>query len=374
MMMNNPGRGARRALSASIMMFAAWGCAEDIHDAPVYHISQCARAALIDAENGRRIVGAEDFAIDRDRRILYVSAYDRRAVERAVRNRAFMLPEGGVYRVSVDDLAPADGRLVAATPIVDRDSIPGGLRPHGVDYDHATGEISFVNRSYQKIHGRWRMTPRIERAGANGETVMAATRRAPCAANDLVARSGAEFVSMDHAACGWRGAAEDLFGLARSGVVAANGEPAFAGARFANGVALTSAGDLVVAGTRDNALHLLPDADAEAPETIELPGGPDNLTIADDGSLIAAVHPSLILLALDRKLKIGRAGSRIVKVNPESGAVSTLYDDPDGVVYSAATVGAEIGGLLIAGSVTDSGLLVCRKTERRVAQIDAVAQ
>ena len=67
-----------------------------------------------------------------------------------------------------------------------------------------------------------------------------------------------------------------------------------------------------------------------------------------------------MLMALHRRLGIGRAPSRIIKANPQTGAVEILFDDPDGALFSAATVAVEWAGALIAGSVTDEGLLVCR--------------
>lgn len=386
--LNRAQRLARRSGAMALVMGLAvllQSCTQPITDQPLYDTAACKRIALLDTQNGAVITGAEDIAYDRLRSMLYVSAYDRRAVERAAKRKAFIIPEGGVYRVALNDLLHDDGRLVGAEPIVDRQSVAGGLRPHGVAYDESSGEIAFINRAYQKLNGAWRMTPRIERVGALGEVFVGRDMDAPCAANDLVANHDDHLISVDHGACGWRAGLEDVFGFAKSGVVNDQGASVFTSAKFANGVVRLPDGALALAGTRDMAVHILArDGDIlKVAKRIDLPGGPDNLSVNDEGDIVAAVHPSLIRLALDRKLKIGRAPSRIVKTSPKTGKVTILIDDAEGEVFSAATVAVETPGvingnrrekLLIAGSVTDAGLLVCRRDEAIPARVVATAR
>ncbi|MEO1001460.1 MAG: hypothetical protein AAFW69_12805, partial [Pseudomonadota bacterium] len=73
--------------------------------------------------------------------------------------------------------------------------------------------------------------------------------------------------------------------------------------------------------------------------------------------LPVALHPSLSRLALHRFGWMGRAPSRVVRV--EDGAVEVLFDDPRGRLYSAATVAAQQGDRLVIGSVTEDALLIC---------------
>ncbi|MEL7489046.1 MAG: hypothetical protein AAGJ87_17765 [Pseudomonadota bacterium] len=162
-------------------------------------------------------------------------------------------------------------------------------------------------------------------------------------------------------ALGTGAAAEDIFALKRSGV-ARDGEAVFDAARFANGLARTRRGDLVLAATRDKALVVLmqtTDGFGEA-RKIALPGGPDNLTEAADGGVIAAVHPSLLRMGLHRKAGIGGAPSRVVKADVGNGDVSLLFDDRKGALFNGATVAVETNDTLIVGSATDDGVLVCR--------------
>lgn len=346
-----------------------------------YDLAHCARATLIDVSNGARVVGAEDLAVDRAARRLIVSAYDRRAAERAARRGAFLVPEGGVYAVDLVELLARDGRLVPARPLAPPSRFAGGLRPHGLSFDPAAREIAFVNRSYQKIDRRWRMTPRLERIGANGEVVFGGEAPAGCAANDLASVGGAALVTFDHGACGWRAAMEDVFALKRSGVANDDGARLFDGVQYANGIAVAAdaAGEatLAVAATREAAILRLASTGGDLAsgerlrqvERIDTPGGPDNLTVSPDGGVVAAVHPSLWRLALHRKLGIGDAPSRVVKVDVGGARVEPLLDDPTGATFAGATVAVELGpswgGALVVGSATDAGLLVCRAPVER---------
>lgn len=330
---------------------------------PQYSLEQCRRVAIYNAVDGALITGAEDMAIDRKGARLFISAYDRRASEKAARNKAAAIPQGGVYAVAISDILNARDNALSIRPMVQHSEVGGGLRPHGLTFDEAAGEVVFINRSYQRINHRWRMTPRIERIGAYGEAFMGRSEKAPCAANDIVSVAGRTLTSFDHGDCNWRAGLEDVFALKRSGV-AGGDDVLFEKARFANGLTRTLGGELVVAATREKALLVMKEnaAALEPGRRIALPGGPDNLTLASDGGVVAAVHPSLMKMGMHRKLGIGRAPSRIVKADTDNGRVTLLYDDPKGALFTAATVAVEWDDALIAGSVTDSGVLVCQKT------------
>lgn len=356
----------RLGLPSTFVIFAsaaiaAAGCSGKAATGARYQSEQCRRVALLDVATGKTIRGAEDIAVDAGRDRLYVSAYDRRSVERAVRRKAFSIPEGGVYSVSLSGLL-GSGDEAPATPVVRADEIAGGLRPHGISFNPEIGEIAFINRGYQRIDDRWRMTPRIERIGVDGEAIVGEDNQTPCAANDLLDEPSQALISFDHERCDWRSGLEDALSLHRSGVAADDGARLFDAALFANGIARTEDGRIALAATREKALLLMDERGEglKVSSRIALPGGPDNLTVSADGGVVAAVHPSLLLMGLDRRLALGAAPSRIVKADPNSGGVEVLFDDPGGALFSAATVAAEWRGALIAGSVVDEGLLVCR--------------
>jgi hypothetical protein len=339
----------------------AAGCSAQTAGEAEYPSTNCSRVALIDSATGASVRGAEDLDIDAARGRLIVSAYDRRAAEKAAHGPSTP-PEGGLYVVRLERLGGAEA---AATPLVPPGAIAGGLRPHGVAYISTADEIAFVNRAYAREGRGWRLAPRIERVGAaDGSRLDPLT--AHCAANDLVATEAGLLVTFDHGACDWRAGLEDVLSLRRAGVVpTTGGEPLFSGASYANGVIAAADGALALAATRENALLMLrlsEDGAWRASSRVKLPGGPDNLTRGDSGRIIAAVHPSTLRLAAARKLGLGKASSRIVAIDPATGGVALLFDDPTGKVFSAATVAVEREGALILGSVLEEGLLVCRRS------------
>lgn len=355
-------KGMQLRALCGISLLALAACGGERLGAPKYAADQCRRVALIDTVSGQAIIGAEDFALDRDGDRLFISAYDRRAVEKAARKNADSLPQGGVYVLPLTRLFESETQVANADPLVSPNDLAGGLRPHGLAYDEANRELIFINRTYRR-NGKWKMTPRLQRIGANGEVFVGEATDAPCAANDVLATGDRTFASFDHGACGWRAGLENAFRLKRSGLATGEGERLFEGAAFANGLVVTLGGEIIMAATRENALLLLKENDDHAVETgrIALPGGPDNLTLSHDGGVVAAVHPSLRRLAFNRRLGIGRAPSRIVKADPDTGRVELLFDDAAGDLFSAATVGVETAKGLVAGSVTDDGVLVCKE-------------
>ncbi len=355
------GRMQLRLLSVMALLLAG-ACADEHIGAAQYGPDQCRRLAVIDTVTGDHLHGAEDFALDARRGRLFISAYDRRAVEKASRRRRAAIPSGGVYAVTLSDVFDPDAESVTASPLAAPGDVAGGLRPHGIAYDARNNELVFINRTYQRINNKWLMTPRLQRIGANGEMFVGAVRDAPCAANDVLMTEQQTFTSFDHGACNWRAGLEDIFNLKRSGLVSDDGKSIFSDAAFANGLTQTKAGDIVMAATREKVLIIFSEQSGGVSEKarIAMPGGPDNLSISYDGGIVAAAHPSLWRLGLNRKLGVGKAPSRIVKADPETGAIKTLFDDPAGKLLSAATVAIETNEGLVAGSVTDKGILVCR--------------
>lgn len=363
----------RRAVFATAAVLLLGSCGRGDLGAPVYAADQCRRVAVLDGETGAPLRGAEDMALDAARGLLIISAYDRRAVEKAARQGKAEPPDGGVYVVPLSELFASADASIRATSLIDPETIEGGLRPHGVGYDAESGTLAFVNRAYDDRDGKWRMTPRLERVTLDGERLAEAAPAnvksgvLSCAANDVLLTEQKVFTSFDHGACGWRGGLEQVFNLKRSGLALDGVGPVYAKAGFANGLTLTTDGAIVMAATRENALIFFTaqSGGVEEDRRMRIPGGPDNLTLSHDGGVVAAAHPSMLRLALNRKLGVGRAPSRIVKADPETGATTLLFDDPSGRLFSAATVAIEAametGAGLVAGSVTDEGVLVCSK-------------
>ncbi len=356
------GKMRPEILGAAVLFFLG-GCArEEIADVR-YRADECKRVALIDVETGASISGAEDFAYDGAGKRLFFSAYDRRAAEKAAKRRQLTIPNGGVYSAALSDIFTVGASSISAKPLTAPGDIAGGLRPHGISYDAHNDELVFINRTYQRLNNKWEMLPRLQRIGAGGDAFAGAVDDAPCAANDVLVTMQQTFTSFDHGRCDWRAGIEDIFNLKRSGLALGRDRRVYDRAGFANGLAQTADGMIAMAATRENTILLLKERSGAVEEfaRFDIPGGPDNLSIAGDGDIVAAVHPSLWRLGLNRKMGVGKAPSRIVKVNPDTGAIEILFDDPAGRLFSAATIAVETPYGLVAGSVTDEGVLVCRE-------------
>lgn len=326
---------------------------------PRFALEQCARTTLIDRQSGREIVGAEDLDVDRAGGRLFISAYDRKAVERAAKQRTAVIPKGGLYVVSLDDLAGRN-KEIRARSIVDSESVNGGLRPHGIAYDEATGDLTFVNRGYAKYQRQWRLQAEVLTLASSGE--WAAAHPVKCSANDLTILDGRPLITLDHGGCGFSAGMEDVLGLKRARLVEAGGESVVEGLGLANGVVAVPGGLVFVAATRERALYPITVGRnrAERHKAIPLGAAPDNLSLSDEGAIIAAVHPSLLAIGLQRRLGAGRSPSRIIEIVPETGDKALLFDDREASLISAATAAISTNGLLVIGSVVDAGIVVCR--------------
>ncbi|GJL93914.1 MAG: hypothetical protein DHS20C05_03190 [Hyphococcus sp.] len=343
-------------LGLGVFLLAACGGA---HTPAKYSLSQCSRLGLTDAVSGETIRGVEDFAVDWESQTIFLSAYDRRAVEKAARDRAETLPQGGIYAVLIDEVFDREKDTLSISPLIAEDKFPGGLRPHGISFDADTQELLFINRSYRQQGRRWIMAPNVHRISLQGEAVISLSETTHCAANNLFKSSDSIYVSFDHQFCDWRGVFENIFGLRQSGFLKQTDDVILSKMKYANGITQISDEHIFIAATREKKLYKVDLETGKILYRYKVPGGPDNITIGYDDNAITALHPSLIKLAMNRKLGIGKAPSRIMKLNPVTDKTIMLFDDAKGAFFSAATVGVETERGLIAGSVTDDGILVC---------------
>ncbi|TWA76562.1 sugar lactone lactonase YvrE [Azospirillum brasilense] len=308
------------------------------------HPAQSACRAVSVTANGAPVIGIEDMALDAARGQAVLSAYDRRAGTR-----------GGLYLL---DLHTLDAPAVAAIPLAT------GLSPAGIDLRAEPDGT----RSLLVISRREDGSATVERYRLDGATLThQGTTAGPllCRANDVAFLDGDRFLfTSSHGGCGWGAVIQDNVLGGRHGFVGLveTNEPRvlIGGIGFANGLFPDPSHDrLTVAATREDALLVYRLSEPQSPpQRIAVPGGPDNLTMAPDGRLLVALHPSPFRLALHRYGWPGGAAvpTRIAAVGPAGTAI--LLDE-DGQRFSAATVAVSWNGRLIVGSVTAPGLLVC---------------
>lgn len=314
------------------------------------------RAVAVVAQ-GRPVVGIEDLVVDEALGQAVLSAYDRGADPEKAGGGLFLLP-----------LAALAGARAEAVELTAGFRPASGFRPHGMDL-RAEADGS---RSVLAINRRWDGVVAVERFTLRGTTLRhrgSVEDPRLCRANEVAFLDGDRFLfTGDHGGCGWAAVAvENVLNLHRGfvGLVDRDGVRVLAaGIGFANGLLPDPAADrLYVAATRERAvlvyrLSALLAGDASPPvERIAVPGGPDNLSRAADGRVLAAVHPSLFALALHRYgWPGGVAPTRVVALGADG---VTVVAEDDGRRLPAATVAAAWSGGLIAGSATSDRLLVC---------------
>ncbi len=378
--------GKSIGLPAAMALSLGAGAAADPGPAPA---GGCYPLQLIAADSGRPVVGAEDIAVDPQRRLAYLSAHDRRAFAREFAADGPMETPGGIYALPLDRL----GALArSGTALLKRASRSfqnsAAFWPHGMDfYRDGTGRavLFVVNRRAVVRAEGLALEPAIEIFDATSELIHRETLTDPliCSPNDLAATGPRSFYfTNDHGACDEKGRWwEDLFGSAHANVVHYDGQnfqKVAGNISYANGIAAPRKGTdnekrLYVSATRENALrvyNLDRNATADTAElaphaVISLDGAPDNLQWSDDGDLLVAVHPSLLKLAAYRGNWLGRetAPSRVLQIDPEKigpAAVETLFED-DGDGLSGATVAAAYGDWIILGTAFEDRLMLCRK-------------
>lgn len=329
------------AVLAVVVILLATGGTEPL-DAR-FSLDQCRHVSLRDAESGKLVEGAEDMALMPDGDTLAVAAIDRSDQTR---------PFGGLFAVSLFDLSQG-ATEVTVRPLVPDYAVRGGTHPHGIAVERGSGRIAMVNRvgpgnnttidvlSFED--GRWLMQSRYD-----GDVW--------CRANDLAFDLGGSIlVTRDRAQCELSlidvipfHATGILLTIRPDGTVRASDDRYM----FPNGIVIGPTGNPIIAETRAARL-------SGGYVDAVLPGGPDNLTVDDQGALIAALHPSLWTLFRYLNGMAFSSPSRVIRADPERSDIEVLFDDPGGDILSAVSVGVMEEGRLYMGSVTDEGIAVC---------------
>lgn len=356
----------RLSAIAPVLFLAACSNAEI---GAVYQHDQCHRLTLVDEDKQKPVIGAEDITRLPNGDVL-ISAYDRRTT-----TKEGFSPEGGLFIVPRDAL---NKKQFSVRSLVD---VPDwGLRPHGIDAiemgeDHI--RIAFINRGVgrDKEPVNQIVTFDIENGRVNSLEIL--NNGHFCNANDLAWRNTETlYVTIDQSACGGLSAVfENILNSARGKTLEVKygygGKATLltSGQTFPNGIGIKQLKwpntdedqYFAVAETRANRISFYPFAPDKDNrwQAVELPGSPDNITVGKPGLILAAVHPNLFDLALYRyNWPFGsKAPSRIVKVT--GSQTLTLFDDPTGAFYSAASVAVPTWGKLVIGSVGEIGVLVC---------------
>lgn len=361
--------------------------------------ADCREVHLTDASTGAVLRGIEDIAWHEPSKRILLSAHDRWADgddDGPVANGIYGLSFPRLKREFIETSRPIDLPVPNLTELFQENNL---MHPHGITlWEPELPKSGFLDQRIGDQVGRLMVINHREMGTArrddgtagttieaffvapNGELDHEFTYAHPdiCAANDLDALDeDTAIVSLDRNACGGISAFfELLLGRERAKVARIDITRADApeilddGIAFSNGI-LIDKGEtptVYVAETQANRIRAydLVDGRLKRPaRMIPVPGGPDNLDVDADGNLLTALHPDTMDLYFYMREWpfFSSAPTRLVAVDPKksgSEGCTVLHDDPEGDPISGATGMLRIGGMLIAGAVTDDGLLLCR--------------
>ena len=292
----------------------------------------------------------EDIFVDRERGFAYISVLDRGGVARGEK-----IDDGAILRINLADASPS--------PVNALMTQPEEFRPHGMSLhiDEAGQRHLFVinhpeNRGVEPelVEHYLEASPGMYQHVETFESTLV-TRP-----NDLVGVGPAQlYVAQD---TGQSSDAPEFtqlvyFDRGEARVVAEN-------IRSGGGINVSAAGNTIfVAETSADAIRVFQrnPEDGSLTETGNFPlgGSPDNVDVAEDGSLWVGVHSNLPALILH--FIIGTdAPSQILRVNPANSNVEEIYLNA-GSEISAGSVGVSHEDLLLIGSITDKKILICRR-------------
>lgn len=313
------------------------------------------------------VSGPEDIAIDHERGLAYVSAYDRRAVMSGADGSQAV--RGGIYVIDLKEPA-ADWVLYPVTP-----AEPARFRPHGISL-HAGPDGA--RRLFAVNHpAGGSETVEIFDVAEDGSLSHAksVTDLHFISLNDVVAVGPDSFYATnDHGTRpGLMRTIGDGLLLRNANVVYYDGTEARVAAdtiAFPNGINVSPDGKTVyVASTigmsmyvyaRDAATGELTGADH-----VRLGTGVDNIDVQPDGTLLIGAHPKLLDFVSHASDPSALSPSQVVRIEPGEKKAATIYLD-FGEEISGISVAAGYGDKMLLGQVFEPRVLVCtQSTEMR---------
>lgn len=304
------------------------------------------------------VPGPEDFALDRERGVLYISSHDRRQPA----------TQGAIYQVELRHPL-TELRAVRLPGDYPQDFHPHGLsllvRPGGARRLYVVSHPGAGHGSSSLDFGDRHRIELLDIGAAGLQQAGALTGPELQNPNDLhVLAEDDLYVTRDHGATSAGGrTVEDVLGLRRSSVLHYDGrrfQVAVTGLGYANGIT-GRAGRLFVAAVLDRAIH---EYAIDGPgrlrplRLLPLPAGPDNLEPDEAGDLWLGAHPAPVRFLLHAHDPGQRSPSQVLRVPLSGGAPQVVYADP-GAELSGSSVAVRAEGLLLIGAVFSPHALAC---------------
>lgn len=327
---------------------------------------QCQKIPV--ALNAQHSLGTEDIAIDRETGLVMISAMNR--FDYALPKQD---PVDGIYGFVLGE----DGSSsVKELKLISADA-PERFHPHGISFWSGISDSGITEKRLFVVNHRSRTDKAIEifrvtdaQTLEHLETITSPEIYSP---NDIVGVSADTFYVTNDKGRG-EGlliALERFLFLPRSSAAFYDGNQAFTVAKgqiFANGI--TASADfktLYIANAfaqEIRAFKRKPDHHLQHFKTYTLNTGPDNIDIAEDGSLWTGAHSKLFDYLRYVQKKQPYAPSQVVRIDPQSDKHETVLYTEDGEL-SASSAAATFAGRLIVGSVFEGAILNCPYTALR---------
>ena len=296
---------------------------------------------------------SEDIQIDRERGFAYLSMIDRGALARGEP------AQGSIGRLNLSKTSST-----VEPALIDP---PGHFRPHGlslfIDEDGQRSMI-VINHPVDRTTGQDLIELFSESEPGRFKHVETFTVPLIENANDLVAVGPRQFyVAQDN------GASRD--GSLTKLIYVDNGMATSVADDIASGGGINVSADLstlYVAETGGQVIRVLSrdpqDGSVTTDQRIAIGTSPDNIDIAEDGSLWVGAHSSLLALVL-HFIMGADAPSQILRVELDKEGNATINEIylNRGDEISASSVGATYGNKLLIGSITAPRILICERDQ-----------
>lgn len=336
-------------------------------DAP---LEACWGIDLIDPETGEKIVGVEDIAFDSKAGTVFLSAYDRRLVDKQEEGPEVTV-RGGIYSFNIQVLNDRPSTLTPAKLTTD---IPEGkFLPHGISFSRFINrrKLVAVNRVY-KDGLPPDLDPEIREFGWDGKALSEGEVFNPimiCHPNDVDVYWNGFFVTNDRGYCRTELSPWEQF-WDESGTVYRHRSGEFkivaTDLPFPNGVAVVKrrGGDLLaVSLTQADQIRLYDIASGELYREIDVPGAPDNLAVDEEGNIYFTVFPNILDFFFYTKdmFLVKKTPTGVFRIFAQSDwhTIQLLYHD-NGKVISGATVAQPAWDYLLVGAAWDDNIAACK--------------
>lgn len=312
------------------------------------------------------VPGPEDIAIDHERGLAYISAYDRRAVRSGAPGGQGV--RGGIYVIDLKQ-PDAEWALYPVTP-----AAPEDFRPHGISlYVGEDGARRLFAVNHPAGGGE---AVEIFDIAADGTLSHARSVTDPLfvSLNDVVGVGPESFYATnDHGSGGIGRMIDDALLLRNANAVYFDGAAARVAAdtlSYPNGINVSPDGTtLYVASTLGMSLYVY-ERNVETGELtpfdhVRLGTGVDNIDVQPDGTLLIAAHPKLLDFLAHASDPAELSPSQVVRIEPGEKKAGTIYLN-FGEEISGISTAAGYDGKMLLGQVFEPRVLVCtQSTEMR---------